>query len=294
MITGMQMALIKLQEEAKNRENLIEEKSKSEMLEKLSTKLSRYLSPQVYQSIFSGEQDVTLTSKRKKLTIFFSDIIGFTDITDTMESEDLSNLLNDYLNEMTLIALKYGATVDKYIGDSIMLFFGDPYSKGVKDDAIACVNMALDMNERMSFLHKKWKNSGFTKPFDVRIGIHTGYCTVGNFGSKDRLEYTIIGSSVNLASRIESSAKPQEILISNETQLLVSDSFECKKSKEIMLKGFKRPVSLYVVEKKIKEIEKELLDIKKNGFELSYNINELSLDDKSILKEELSSLIKNL
>jgi len=293
MIKGMHDALVELKAESKNRENLIEEKGKNEMLEQLSTKLSRYLSPQVYESIFSGEQDVTLTSKRKKLTIFFSDIVGFTDTTDTMESEDLSELLNDYLNEMTLTALEYGATIDKYIGDSIMLFFGDPHSLGVKEDAVSCVSMALEMHNKLDALHEKWKNKGFTKPFKVRIGIHTGYCTVGNFGSNDRLEYTIIGSSVNLASRIESSANPNEILVSQETQLLVSDYFRCLKSKEITLKGFKRPVALYRVEKK-QEDKKNILDVKKKGFELSCNMEELSIKDKQNLKDELSDLLKKL
>ena len=293
MIVGMNNALIELKAESKNRENLIEEKSKNEMLQLLSNKLSRYLSPQVYQSIFSGEQDVTLTSKRKKLTIFFSDIVNFTDTADTMESEDLSELLNDYLNEMTMTALDYGATVDKYIGDSIMLFFGDPYSKGIKEDAIACVSMALQMHKKMNLLHKKWKNRGFTKPFEIRIGIHTGYCTVGNFGSTDRMDYTIIGSSVNLASRIESSANPNDILISQETQLLVEDSFDCKEVQEIVPKGFKRPIALYSVRDE-REDREDMEDIKKSGFQLSYNIEELSIEDRNNLKEELSNLLTRL
>lgn len=295
MIVGMSNLLDKLKIEAKNRENLLEEKGKNEMLQELSTKLSRYLSPQVYESIFSGDQDVTLTSKRKKLTIFFSDIVNFTDTTDTMESEDLSELLNDYLNEMTIIALEYGATVDKYMGDAIMLFFGDPHTNGIKEDAIACVNMALSMRQRMGVLHEKWRNKGFSKPFQVRIGIHTGYCTVGNFGSKDRLEYTIIGSSVNLASRIETSANPDEILISQETKLLVSDIFICKEVKSITPKGFKRPIALYRVQNNvIIDEEIKVLDIQKNGFTLSCNMQKLSLEDKDILKNELSSLIKKL
>lgn len=293
MIEGMKRALVKLKEESKNRENLIEEKGKNEMLEQLSKKLSRYLSPQVYESIFSGEQDVTLTSKRKKLTIFFSDIVSFTDTTDTMESEDLSELLNDYLNEMTLTALKYGATIDKYIGDAIMLFFGDPRSMGIKEDAIACVQMALEMHEKMDGLHEKWREKGFTKPFEVRMGIHTGYCTVGNFGSKERLEYTIIGSSVNLASRIESSANPNEILISEETQLLVDDTFECIKSQEITPKGFMRPVHLYRVDVK-KELTPKCVKVKKDGFELSCNMLELSREEKKSLKKELSTIIDRL
>ncbi|MDA3908333.1 MAG: HAMP domain-containing protein [Sulfurimonas sp.] len=294
MIVGMSNILDKLKMEAKNRENLVEERAKNEMLEQLSTKLSRYLSPQVYESIFSGDQDVTLTSKRKKLTIFFSDIVNFTDTTDTMESEDLSELLNDYLNEMTIIALKYGATVDKYMGDSIMLFFGDPHSNGIKEDAVACVNMALSMRSRMNILHEKWREKGFSKLFQVRIGIHTGYCTVGNFGSKDRLEYTIIGSSVNLASRIETSANSDEILISEETKLLVSDNFVCKEVNGIIPKGLKRPIALYQVDSNLVKKDMKVLDIQKNGFKLSCNIQTLSLKDKDILREELSSLIKKL
>jgi len=293
MIIGMNNALVELKAESKNRENLIEEKSKNEMLQLLSNKLSRYLSPQVYQSIFSGEQDVTLTSKRKKLTIFFSDIVNFTDTADTMESEDLSELLNDYLNEMTMTALDHGATIDKYIGDSIMLFFGDPYSKGIKEDAIACVSMALEMHKKMHLLHKRWKKRGFTKPFEIRIGIHTGYCTVGNFGSTDRMDYTIIGSSVNLASRIESSANPNDILISHETQLLVEEFFDCKQVQEIVPKGFKRPIALYSVQEKRDESE-DITDIKKSGFELSYNIEELSVEDRNKLKEQLSKLLTKL
>jgi class 3 adenylate cyclase/HAMP domain-containing protein len=294
MIVGMSNLLDKLKIEAKNRENLLEEKGKNEMLQELSTKLSRYLSPQVYESIFSGDQDVTLTSKRKKLTIFFSDIVNFTDTTDTMESEDLSELLNDYLNEMTIIALEYGATVDKYMGDAIMLFFGDPHTNGIKEDAVACVNMALTMRLRMSVLHEKWRNKGFSKPFQVRVGIHTGYCTVGNFGSKDRLEYTIIGSSVNLASRIETSANPDEILISQETKLLVSDTFICKEVNSITPKGFKRPIALYRVQNNVTDEDMKVLDIQKNGFNLSCNMQKLSLEDKDMLKDELSSLIKKL
>jgi class 3 adenylate cyclase len=99
------------------------------------------LSPQVYHSIFTGAQNVGIASTRKKLTIFFSDVVNFTETTEKLESEDLTNLFNHYLTEMTNIALEYGATIDKYIGDAIMVFFGDPESKGVKEDALACVRM---------------------------------------------------------------------------------------------------------------------------------------------------------
>ena len=194
--------------ELKQREESLSEKSAA--LEALSGKLAKYLAPQVYNSIFSGRQDVAIASKRKKLTVCFSDIAGFTETTDKMESEDLTQLLNHYLTEMSKIASQYGATIDKYIGDAIMMFFGDPESRGVKQDALACVKMALAMQKRVVELADIWRNAGIEIPLRCRIGIHTGYCTVGNFGSEDRMDYTIIGGAVNLASRLEHEAPPGE------------------------------------------------------------------------------------
>jgi len=118
---------------------------------------------------------------------------------------------------MSVIALAHGATIDKYIGDAILAFFGDPETRGVKADAIACVNMAIAMQKRMRELQKEWRDRGLQKPFQLRIGINTGYCTVGNFGSEDRMDYTIIGSEVNLASRLQSHAELGGILLSHET-----------------------------------------------------------------------------
>ena len=108
---------------------------KNRMLESLSSKLSKYLSPQIYKSIFSGEKNAEVAAQRKKLTIFFSDIAGFTETTDLLESEELTSLLNQYLREMSSIALEHGATIDKFIGDAIMLFFGDPETAGAREDA---------------------------------------------------------------------------------------------------------------------------------------------------------------
>ena len=116
---------------------LVSEKNRA--LEVLSTKLSKYLSPQVYSSIFTGQRSVEIASSRKKLTVFFSDIVDFTATTDDLESEELTGLLNHYLTEMSKIALEHGATIDKYIGDAILAFFGDPETRGVKQDALACV-----------------------------------------------------------------------------------------------------------------------------------------------------------
>src|SRR5262249_27328670 len=123
--------------------------TKSNALEQLSNQLAKYLSPQVYDSIFTGKQQVKLVSQRKRLTIFFSDLADFTEPTKVLESEDLPRLLNQYLTEMSQIALAHGATIDKYVGDAIVIFFGDPETRGVKEDAVACVKMAIAMREKM-------------------------------------------------------------------------------------------------------------------------------------------------
>ena len=168
-------------------------KEKTEQLEDLSGKLSRYLSPVVYESIFSGKSDAMIESQRKKITVFFSDIVGFTEITERMEPEDMSSLLNAYLDEMTNIAIKYGGTIDKFVGDAVMVFFGDPVSRGIKEDAMACVSMAIEMIEVLKGLQKDWHLKGVIRPFRIRVGINTGFCTVGNFGSRSKMDYTIIG-----------------------------------------------------------------------------------------------------
>ena len=220
---------------------------KNKELEALSTKLSKYLSPQIYNSIFTGAQNVEIASSRKKLTIFFSDVVNFTETTDKLESEELTNLLNHYLTEMSRIALEFGATIDKYIGDAIMAFFGDPESKGVKEDAIACVRMAIAMLRRMQELRSEWRELGAERPFQLRIGINTGYCTVGNFGSADRMDYTIIGNMVNMTARLQSHAEIDSILMGHETYSLVKDVVATAKHSPITVKGFAEPLNCYKV-----------------------------------------------
>ena len=220
---------------------------KNRELESLSTKLSKYLSPQIYNSIFTGAQGVEITSNRKKLTIFFSDVVNFTETTEKLESEDLTNLLNRYLTEMSDIALQHGATIDKYIGDAIMVFFGDPESRGLKEDARACVQMAIAMLRRMHELRSEWQELGAEKPFRVRMGINTGYCTVGNFGSQDRMDYTIIGNAVNLTARLQSHSDIDGILLGHETYSLVKDEVSAEEQTPIKVKGFAEPVRCYKV-----------------------------------------------
>jgi class 3 adenylate cyclase len=190
---------------------------------------------------------VKVTSRRKKLTVFFSDIAGFTETTDNLEAEELSNLLNHYLTEMSKIALEHGGTIDKYVGDAIIAFFGDPETRGVKEDARTCVNMAIAMQRRMRELQSEWLEMGLEKPFELRIGINTGFCTVGNFGSADRMDYTIVGNEVNLAARLESLAEVGGILMAHETHSLVNDTIMAEECDTMTVKGFAKPVRTYRV-----------------------------------------------
>jgi adenylate cyclase len=220
---------------------------KNEQLQGLSSKLAKYLSRQVYDSIFSGRTEVRVESYRKKLTIFFSDIQGFTELTDRMEAEPLSEVLNHYLSEMADIAAGCGGTVDKFIGDGIMIFFGDPDSNGDKEDAIACANMALRMRDRIELLKDEWQRVAGSVELHVRMGINTGFCTVGNFGSEDRMDYTIVGREVNIASRLEQAAAPDQILISHDTHELIKDDLYCRPAGEIKVKGLAYPLRTYEV-----------------------------------------------
>jgi len=234
----------------------------SARLENLSSQLAKYLSPQVYRSIFEGRQEVKIASSRKKLTVFFSDIADFTETADRLESEELTYVLNQYLTEMSNIALKHGATIDKYVGDAILIFFGDPETRGVTEDALACVRMAIEMKDRMKELQDVWREAGIAKPLKCRMGIHTDYCTVGNFGSDNRLDYTIIGRGVNTASRLESLATPGSILISFETYSQIKDHVKCASNGEVTVKGIAYPVTTYeVIGLKEQIAEQRVLDL---------------------------------
>ena len=286
-----------LAEKAQQLEKLNQEVSlKNEQLQGLSNKLAKYLSRQVYTNIFEGKRDVKIESYRKKLTIFFSDIEGFTELTERVESEVLTSVLNKYLNEMSKIALEHGGTIDKYIGDAIMIFFGDPESLGEKEDAIACVKMAIDMNMRLQEMRREWDVLGISTPLRIRMGVNTGFCTVGNFGSDERLDYTIVGGAVNLANRLESAAETDEILISEDTFSLVKDVIKCKARGQVEVKGFAYPINTYVVIGEVDKLreEEEQISAQLNGFNLSINYDKLNYSDKIYAKEMLLKAMSKL
>ena len=226
-------------------QEIIEEKSTR--LESIATRLAKYLSPQVYKSIFDSETMDKESHKRRNLTVFFSDIASFTDLSDTLEPEKLAKIINNYLSEMTTIAIECGGTIDKFIGDAVMVFFGDPESLGEEQDALNCIEMALQMQQRIKELRTYYERLGVPGGLDVRMGISTGFCTVGNFGSDQRLDYTALGSPVNLAARLQGLSPKNEILIEEATLQLVKGSVKTDYFDKITPKGFSRPIEVHQV-----------------------------------------------
>jgi len=261
-----------------------EAEKQQQLLQKASDRLSKYLSPQICEQIFSDVEFDTGTG-RKKLTIFFSDIVNFTSITESMEAEELSGFLNFYLTNMCEIALKYGGTIDKFIGDSVMIFFGDPQSKGPEQDALACCNMGLEMLafvEKNEELFKEQFN--FPEKLEIRIGVHSGVCSVGNFGSDQRLDYTVIGRAVNVAARLEQAAPNNSMLFSNSTKSLLGDTFQVSDSIEVKAKGIDRPIIGYILTNQISK--RSLVTVKEEGISVKFDpdIVDKKEVDKFLLK----------
>lgn len=248
----------------------------------LSHKLAKYVPPQIWGSLFSGKRDAKLETRRKRLTVFFSDIKDFSRISEELPLETLTAMLNSYLNEMTHIAEEHGGTVDKFIGDSVMVFFGDPDSKGAHEDAYQCVAMAVAMQRRMHLLRQRWLRQGIRYKMETRMGINTGYVTVGNFGTETRMDYTILGTDVNLASRLESAARPGHILISDNTWELVKDRVRARNIGNINVKGFDRPIAVHEVVELNHEAgsRKSTFTATVNGFSLYLELPQIKNYDK--------------
>jgi adenylate cyclase len=274
----------------------LERSGNARRLQALSEKLGRYLAPQVYKSLFDGSRDAEIRTQRKKLTVFFSDIKDFTASTSKWQPEDITFLLNSYFSEMSKIALEYGGTLDKFIGDAMVIFFGDPDTRGVKEDALQCVKMALAMQRRMSELQVLWREMGSDKAFQVRMGINTGYCDVGNFGSDVRMDYTIIGSEVNLAARLEQSAAPGGIVISKETYALVRDEIVADELEPLTAKGFTEPQAAYAVreEARRESAARKVFQWERLGMRVLIDLDRLPSAERAAAAVELREMADRL
>jgi adenylate cyclase len=187
---------------------------------------------------------LSTTPKKKEITIMFSDIKSFTTYSSTMTPEEISTTLNEYFDAMTDIVFRYGGTVDKFIGDGLMVFYGAPEPQ--PDHAVRCVKAAIEMQRKCRELRMRWEPVG-RLPLRIRIGINTGEVVVGDLGSVRRMEYTVLGSDVNLAQRLESNAPVEGIMISESTYRYVKDIVPIRPLEPIKVKGLETPVKVYEV-----------------------------------------------
>lgn len=203
-----------------------------------------YVPPEVVHEIIRNPKTLRLGGEQRVLTVLFSDIRGFTSISETMEPEGLVKLLNEYLTEMTQVVFNHEGTLDKYIGDAIMAIYGAPIFR--EDHPVRACRTALEMLEVMNGLREKWKTMGLP-PLDIGIGINTGEMIVGNMGSTKRFDYTVMGDHVNLASRLEGLNKQYgtRIILSEFTWREVKNDFLFRELDLVRVKGKKRPVRIY-------------------------------------------------
>lgn len=217
-------------------------------VERAYSLLSKYVAPQLADTISNGDVEQIWEHSRKKLTLFFSDIKDFTKLTDSLEPEDMASILNSYLTEMNLIINKYEGTLAQVIGDGLYVFFGAPKRTNDKDHAVRCLNMAIEMQSKMKELNKIWFELGLTQELTIRCGINTGMATVGGYGSSERKEYTAMGMQVNIAARLESACIPGKILINHTTWVLVKDDIPCLEKGKIEIKGYHLPLKIYEIQ----------------------------------------------
>jgi class 3 adenylate cyclase len=216
----------------------------TEQLSRANEVISRYIAWPLADKIRAGDFEED-TPSRRRLTLVFSDIVDFSETADELEPEDLSRLLNDYLAEMTAIAERHGATVDKFVGDAVICFFGAPVATDDHDHALRAVRMAMEMSRRAGQLDAAWRRLGASRPLRIRVGVNTGIASIGSFGSERRMDYTAIGRQVNLAARLEASCDPGGVLISHSTYELVREAIPCAERGEIHVKGTHQPVRVY-------------------------------------------------
>jgi adenylate cyclase len=219
----------------------------------------KFVPADIVRQLIAQEGDAHLQGDKRELTVHFSDIEGFTTVSESLKPEDLVELLAEYLGEMSRIIAEENGTVDKYIGDAVMAFWGAP--QAVPDHAVRAAHAALRCQTRLLELEAKWNSEG--KPvFRARIGLNTGEIIVGNMGSAERLNYTVIGDAVNLASRLEGINKyyGTRIIVGETTQKLIADKFVTRLLDFVAVKGKNEAIRIYELVGEKGKVEKDALD----------------------------------
>ncbi len=214
-------------------------------LEQSRKLIRRYVPSSVVDSIIDGRLDSVDKPQRRRVTILFSDIVGFTNMADRMDAESMTQVLNEYMISMAEIIERHGGTLTEFAGDGLMSLFGAPVEMEPEDQVESAVRAALEMQASIPDLNKGWLKLGMGNPLTMRIGINTGVLSVGSFGSEGRMTYTAIGLQTNVASRIESHCESGGVLLSEDSWHLVKDRIDCVPKGEVKCKGVHYPVKVY-------------------------------------------------
>ncbi len=220
---------------------------KNQELAASAKRLAMFLPPQLHALLSKTDTLSTLTG-RKFLTLVFADIAGFTAMTEGLEPEVVVTTVNDYLNRVVACADKTGGLVDKFMGDGAMVFFGAPESQGHGQDAVAALTFAMDLQREFEELCGQWRAIGVEHKLGLRVGVNSGHCTVGNFGSERRFQFTAMGGTVNIASRMEKLAAPGKVVCTLATANLAKDAFSFQSMGEQRIKGLALPMEAFEVQ----------------------------------------------
>ncbi|HJP65909.1 MAG TPA: adenylate/guanylate cyclase domain-containing protein [Actinomycetota bacterium] len=235
-------------EESRRMTERLEARIDEQMAELVRTgELRRFMPTQVAEGLLAGELAPEQEPERRRITVLFADMVGFTDLSESLEPEELAEVLNDYLREMTSAAMTYGGTLDNFIGDGLMVLFGAPVKAEEKDQAWAAVQAADEMRTRIPELAKRLRGKGIPADLRVRVGINTGHCTVGVFGSEVMRAYKAVGFAVNVAARLQTAADPGSILCGFRTYAMVQDRVRAEQKEPLMVKGATRPVEAWEI-----------------------------------------------
>ncbi|MBC7357525.1 MAG: adenylate/guanylate cyclase domain-containing protein [Desulfacinum sp.] len=248
--------------------SLAQLREKDREITRLNQRLSLFVSDPLVEHLNRENGDAVFRHQRRKITVFFSDICRFSTLTDAMEPEEMAQQLNDYFDAMIRTAFDHGGTVDKLLGDGMMVLFGAPGDMDPAEGAYRCAAMALAMQRKLEELNERWRRQGYPYSFQVRMGIHTGVCVLGSFGSDRWLNYTAMGSQVNIAARLQEKAEPGRILMSRATYALIADKVAAREVGELHLKGIHYPIQGYVLESVGKTAGDRRVTYRGPGFEL--------------------------
>jgi class 3 adenylate cyclase len=226
----------------------LEARVEEQMAELVRTgELKRFLPHQIAEGLLAGRLSPTDGFERRKVTLLFADLVGFTDLSDTLEPEELSEVLNEYLREMTAVAVAHRGTLDNYIGDGLMVIFGAPTPDEESAQAWSAIRAAFAMRDRVEELSSAIRGRGIPADLRIRVGVNTGHCTVGVFGSEILRAYKAVGFAVNVAARLQSEAEPGTVLAGFRTYALVKDRVRAEQREPLTLKGAARPVEAWEI-----------------------------------------------